>query len=54
MRLPNNRTLLILLAVLAGAWLLLRSQSRLSTSQLPWNRGQAGSIFQGGQMGGGQ
>lgn len=53
MKLPSNRNLLILAAVLIGAYLLLRPS--LSTAQLPWNRGQAGSIFQPGlKMGGGQ
>lgn len=54
MKLPSNRTLLIIAVVLVGAWLLLRSRG-MGSASLPWNRGQAGSIFQSGlQMGGGQ
>lgn len=54
MKLPSNRTLLIVAVVLIAGWLLLRSRA-LASAQLPWNRGQAGSIFQTGlQMGGGQ
>lgn len=54
MRLPGNRTLLIIVAVLVVAWLVLRSRG-MSSASLPWNRGQAGSIFQSGlHMGGGQ
>lgn len=53
MRLPGNRTLLVVAAVLIGAWLLLR-QAGMNSASLPWNRGQAGSIFQGGLGGGGQ
>ena len=50
----TNRNLLIVLAVVVVAWLALRSHT-LRTSNLPWNRGQAGTIFQpGAQMGGGQ
>jgi len=49
----SNRNLIILAAVLIGAWLLLRHAPR-SASSLPWNRGQAGSIFQSGYGGGGQ
>jgi hypothetical protein len=47
----SNRTLLIIGAVLIGGWLLLRQQG---PSQLPWNVGQAGSIFSGLRGGGGQ
>ena len=47
----SNRNLLILAAVLIGGWLLLR---QMPPSQLPWNKGQAGSIFSGLQGGGGQ
>lgn len=53
MKLPSNRTLVIIAVVLIGAWLILRSRGGMG--QLPWNQGQAGSIFQAGlQMGGGQ
>lgn len=48
----SNRNLLIIAAVLIGAWFVLLKQT--APSQLPWNVGQAGSIFQGGQGGGGQ
>lgn len=53
MRLPRIKTnhLVLLLLVLAGCWLYLRSRNM----PMPWNVGQAGSIFQPGlQMGGGQ
>jgi hypothetical protein len=52
-RLPRTQTLVIILLVLGGAWLWMHAQ-RGGTGSLPWNRGQAGSIFQGGHMGGGQ
>ena len=48
----TNRNLLILAAVLIGGWLLLRGTGHVS--RLPWNVGQAGSIFQSGHGGGGQ
>jgi len=47
----SNRNLLILAGVLIGGWLLLCS---MPPSELPWNKGQAGSIFSGLQGGGGQ
>lgn len=47
----SNRNLLIVAAVLLGAWLLMRGTGRAVE---PWNVGQAGSIFQGGHGGGGQ
>ena len=53
LRLPDNRTLLIVAVGLVAVWFVLRSQG-MNPSQLPWNKGQAGSIFQGGLMGGGQ
>ena len=48
----SQRNLLILAAVLIAGWLFLRHQA--SMSELPWNKGQAGSIFSGLQGGGGQ
>jgi len=50
-KLPDNRSLLILAALLVGGWLLLRHNGPLPQ---PWNVGQAGSIFSGLQGGGGQ
>ena len=50
----RNRHLVILLVVLAAAWFYLRY---LRQGPLPWNVGQAGSIFQaaqGANFGGGQ
>lgn len=53
MSLPGNRTLVVVAVVLIAAWLVLRSRG--SIDSLPWNQGQAGSIFQPGlHMGGGQ
>ena len=47
-----HRNLLLVVVVLAGAWLFIRSRTQPA---LPWNVGQAGSIFQpGARMGGGQ
>jgi hypothetical protein len=46
------RTLLIVGVLLVVGWCLLRTGQRVP---LPWNQGQAGSIFQPGlKMGGGQ
>ena len=53
MRLPSDRNLLIIAAVVIVAWVVLHARST-ATAALPWNRGQAGSIFQGGHGGGGQ
>lgn len=47
----SNRTLLVIAVALIGTWLLLRASGK---SPLPWNVGQAGSIFGGTQGGGGQ
>lgn len=47
----SSRTLLVIAVALIGTWLLLRASGN---SPLPWNQGQAGSIFQGGHGGGGQ
>lgn len=48
----KNRTLLIILGVVVVGWFLMRGTGHVSN--LPWNVGQAGSIFQGGHGGGGQ
>lgn len=49
----SHQGLVALAAVLLGAWLLLRYQHSAG-HPLPWNQGQAGSIFGGGHGGGGQ
>jgi hypothetical protein len=48
----SNRNLIILAAVLIGGWLFFQHQAM--SGELPWNKGQAGSIFSGLQGGGGQ
>jgi hypothetical protein len=48
----KNRTLVVVLVVVVGAWLFLRQQA--AAVPLPWNQGQAGSIFSGLRGGGGQ
>lgn len=54
MKLPGNRTLLIVAVALVALWFVLR-RGGVNVSQLPWNQGQAGTIFQpGAHMGGGQ
>jgi hypothetical protein len=47
----SNRNLLILAAALIVGWLVLH---RMQGGALPWNQGQAGSIFSGLHGGGGQ
>ena len=46
----RNRHLIVLLVLVVAAVVLVRGHSGL----LPWNQGQAGSIFDGRYAGGGQ
>ena len=48
----RNRTLLLIVIVLVVAYFVVRG--RFDVRNLPWNRGQAGTIFPTGHYGGGQ
>lgn len=48
----RNRTLVLIVIALVAAYVVLRG--RLNVNQLPWNQGQAGTIFGSGHYGGGQ
>lgn len=48
----KNKHLVVILVVVVAAWLFLRQMA--ASKPLPWNVGQAGSIFSGLQGGGGQ